>query len=1090
MRVTIEITAPDGATTTRPVTGRLEIGRAGTDVILDDPAISRRHLAVRVDGVAVWAEDLGSSNGSTVDGRPLREPTAVGDGASLRIGDSTIVVRIEAPVASSVQADPGPAAPGGPGGHDTVVRAAPPRDAPADVVTITRGLVEVRFLRGAAGEAAARSVLDTAARARRALAGVGSEAWGQPVTLQLVEPFADPADPERVVTSGTVVDSATGALWMVVTPEAPPEDPHRPLALLFGAALPSAGDVDHLLEGYGLHLSGQPEPPPDVVATLPAAVRDLEPELRTVVAGSFVRYLVAREGDATFRRLLAAPAGRLSETYSKLYGMSETALEMRWRGERSVEESDADTGLFLKMSWKHLRPYRLIQAEVFAWMLLSLAFTAAYPFVTQRLFDTALPSGEFSQVLTLLVVLAGAFAISLLAGLRQSYQSGRIANSVVRDLRASIFSRVQGLQDAWIIRHSQGDVLSRMMNDVARVQAGLTTAIDGGIFQVISLVVSTVIMLRVNVWLGLLVLIGAPIVAVVYRSMSSGARTRSTAVQDDSGALMQVAAENYQANAVVKLFRLAGHEESRFARAADRLFRSQMRMQLFGGIFGVAVNGIVTTLRLLVIGIGAWLVTEGRFTLGGLVAFLGIMGEVLGPVTGLTTLGQSIQSSMGALVRIDEILGAPAESADDLPPIDPLAREITLENVSLSYTAERRALDGVDLQIPAGSRIAFVGPSGSGKSTVLRVLMRLYEPDEGSVRFDGVDVATRSLASMRAQMGVVFQDSFLFDATVRENIAMGKAGASEAEIMAAARAAEVDAFVDRLPRGYDTMVGEGGRHLSGGQRQRVAIARALIADPRILLLDEATSALDPSTERQITETLKSAGAGRTVVAVTHRLTSIADYDRIVVIVDGRIEETGTHTELLALRGVYARLWAEQTGEEPPPAPAFDAGAALARVPLFRALAPEALADVISALTVRVAAAGETFHEGGDRLLLLQSGRADVLARTLSGGLAPVRSVAPGEVFGLGAILGAPTGTVLRMVDTGEVLELSGEAVTSLSQRHPTIVAARSGRATSMAPSGGRQLGSVRSTAYTGTGLVLDVAQVRAAVDAATGGRRG
>ncbi len=488
-----------------------------------------------------------------------------------------------------------------------------------------------------------------------------------------------------------------------------------------------------------------------------------------------------------------------------------------------------------------------------------------------------------------------------------------------------------------------------------------------------------------------------------------------------------------------------------------------MRLSMYGGLFGVAVNGIVTLLRLIVLGLGAWLVTHGRFTIGGLVAFLGVMGEVLSPVTGLTTLGQTIQASMGSLVRIDEILEAPVEPAgEDLPALAPIQRELTLAGVSLSYSAERRALDGIDVQIPAGSRVAFVGPSGSGKSSILRVLMRLYTPDEGTIRVDGVDVSTRSLASLRAQMGVVFQDSFLFNATVRENIAIGKDGATEAEILAAAKAAEVDSFVAALPRGYDSMVGEGGRNLSGGQRQRVAIARALVANPAILLLDEATSALDPRTERQISATLERAGSGRTVVAITHRLTSVTDYDRIVMVVGGRIAETGTHEELLRLGGSYASQWAEQTGEAIPERPPFDAKAALGRVALFRQLAPDALDDVVSLLKERVVPPGDLIAEGGDQLLLLAEGRAEILVQTLSGEEVVVRSIGPGEIFGLNSLLGASSGSILRAVETIRILALEGEVIASLTQRHATIASARSGRSTMHAPSGGRRLPTITS----------------------------
>ena len=361
-------------------------------------------------------------------------------------------------------------------------------------------------------------------------------------------------------------------------------------------------------------------------------------------------------------------------------------------------------------------------------------------------------------------------------------------------------------------------------------QAGLSNTIGQGIFQAVSLVVSAVIMLTVNIPLGLVVLAGAPIVAVVYKSMAKGATTRSLTVQEDNAALFGAAAENYQANPVVKMFGLADHERGRFRRSSDRLFASQRRLSLYGGLFGLSVNMIVTILRLIVLGLGAWLIIEGDFTLGGLVAFLSIMGEVLSPVTVLTTLGQDIQASMGSLTRINEVLEADLEpEGADLGELPPLQNEIRIADLGFSYTQERRVLDGIDVVIEAGTKVAFVGPSGSGKSTVLKMLMRMYEPDEGAVLLDGVDVRQRSLASLRDQVGVVFQDPFLFDTTLRENIALGRQGATDDEIRTAAEAAEIDAFLDTLPRGFDTLVGERGSNLSGGQRQRVSIARPLFA---------------------------------------------------------------------------------------------------------------------------------------------------------------------------------------------------------------------------------------------------------------------
>ncbi len=1027
--IEVVVEGADGARRAHPVTASCVVGRDDdADLVVADPSVSRQHLRLTPTEGGLRVEDLGSTHGTIVDGHLLTGPVVVGPGARIEAGCTTIRARrvtTETP---------------------TVL---PPRP-PAPAMT-TRPGIEVRFQPGTAGAEAAEAVADLGRRARRHLAGFGTEPTDGPVVLHLVDPFPDPEDPTHLVTAGTVVDEAEA--WLVVTPEAPPEDPHRALALVFARDLPAGALVAHLVEGYGQWRAGAPTVEAEEADDHPGDLAEATGPSRGRLLASFVGHLVAREGEDALLALLAAPADQVHQEWDRLYGRSAAAMERAWRESlRRDGRSRRGTTTFLRLSWRYLRPYRWRQVEVFGYLLLSLAFTVVYPFVTRRLFDTTLPSGRLGDVLTLLATLGAAFAVSLVAGLRQDYVSGSISAAVVRDLRRDLFGRVQRLPDAWLAGRSQGDVLSRLVSDVNRVQAGLTAAISDGIFQVVSLVVSVVIMLTISPVLGVVVLVAAPLVAVVYRRMAEGALDRSLAVSQDTGAVVDVAAENYQALAVVKAFGLAEREEARFARASERLVRSQLRMALFGGLFGVAVNGVTTAVRLATIGLGAWLIFEGHLTIGGLVAFLGIMGEVLAPVTGLTDLGQGIQESLGSLARLDEVLDAETEEEDDdLPALAPLARELRLEGVAVSYTAERRALDQVDLVIPAGARVAVVGPSGSGKSTLVRVLLRQYAPDEGRVLLDGSDVAERSLASLRDQVGVVFQDSFLFDGTIRENIALGRAGATDEQVRAAARAAEVDAFVDTLPRGYETLVGPGGSALSGGQRQRVALARALVRDPRLLLLDEATSALDPRTERQIARTLVAVAAGRTTISVTHRLASVVDHDMIVVVVDGKVAEVGTHPELLARAGSYARLWAEQTGAAPPAPPVFDAEAALARLPLFRTLAPEARGEVADRLRPVVARAGDVVAEADGSLVWVVEGRARA-----EGGEGGGRDLRTGDVFGLAAALGQPRGGTLVAREDVRTLVLLPEDLLDLARRHPSVAAARAG--TGPAPVRGTRLG--------------------------------
>ena len=381
-------------------------------------------------------------------------------------------------------------------------------------------------------------------------------------------------------------------------------------------------------------------------------------------------------------------------------------------------------------------------------------------------------------------------------------------------------------------------------------------------------------------------------------------------------------------------------------------------------------------------------------------------------------------------------------AATELPPV---TREVRLDNVGFSYTAQRTTLEGVSCVIPAGTRVAFVGPTGAGKSSVLQLIMRFYDVDDGALLFDGHDAREVTVASFRGQLGVVFQDTFLFDTTLGENIAMGKPGASEAEIEAAARAAELHDFVQTLPRGYNTLVGERGGRLSGGQRQRLAIARALLRNPRILVLDEATSALDPRTERLISDTLERVGEGRTTIAVTHRLTSITNYDQIFVMSAGHLVERGTHAELLALDGVYAELWGEQTGGIAADRSAVRRGGrTLGRDHLLRPHARRARGRRVQAPSRSSFPRARDSHENSGMLAIVRKGRPRVFAPGLDGQLMPAAALQPGDAFGLSALLGAETGAELVAEEPVELLVLDSDSLAALAAIHPSVAAALMG----------------------------------------------
>ncbi len=698
----IEIREPGLAPRQVTVDTRLEFGREGDRVVLDDPRVSRRHLVLEATPGGLVATDAGSSNGTFVDGERISNPTPVPAGTTIRIGGTDLVVLGTDPAASGTD----PAA---------SEATAPATGAPADVLAVRPALDDlsfsdvgaaiIRYRPGTAGAAAATWVAASARKARKRLSGFGSESWGVKPQICLVDPFPDPEHPGTILTSGTIVDAERREIWMVVTPEAPPESTERALALVFGAALPAADDLGVMLEGYGLYVADAPDPDAQLreidLPTLGAA----DGELAGAMALSFVRYLVERGGVDTFRRLLGeAAANSVDVTAQDLYGEGMAALEESWRQKLHAGAPDVKLGKFIRLNLSYLRPHVARELEMFVYMLLGLAFTTIFPFALRRLFDHAIPSGHFASVIRILVVLAIAFFVSLLAGLRRAYLSAYVSGSVVRQLRSEMFDRLQQLHAGWFDERQEGDVMSRMFSDVYMLEQGLSQTMREGAFQVLSLIVATVVLLELNLLLGVIVLAGAPIIALVYRSMAKGAQARSIAVQEQTGSLYGVASENYGARSVVRAFALEARESARFGRAAKRLFEAEVRMQLFGGLFGLSVNTIVTLLRVIVLGLGSWLILHGHLTLGGLVAFMSLMGEVLSPVTALTSLGQQIQSATGALVRVNELLGVEPEIADgpDATIARPLEHEISLDHVGFAYTPERPTLEDVCAVVPAG----------------------------------------------------------------------------------------------------------------------------------------------------------------------------------------------------------------------------------------------------------------------------------------------------------------------------------------------------------------------------------------------------
>jgi ATP-binding cassette subfamily B protein len=450
--------------------------------------------------------------------------------------------------------------------------------------------------------------------------------------------------------------------------------------------------------------------------------------------------------------------------------------------------------------------------------------------------------------------------------------------------------------------------------------------------------------------------------------------------------------------------------------------------------------------NVLLISGGSYLAYAGSLSVGSLVSFNALFIMVSTAVMGLTAVTPTLLQATGGMQRVRELLDERPSVVErpDARPLPKLASGIRFENVSFGYTPEQTSLSDVSMELPAGARVAFVGHSGCGKSTNLNLIMRFYDPQAGRVTFDGIDLREALLDSLYDQVGIVFQESFLFNLSVRENIRLGKMGATDAEVEAAARAAELHDIILRMREGYETVVGERGALLSGGQRQRVAIARALIRDPSLIILDEATSALDPATEAAINDTLERVSAGRTVVSVTHRLKSVVGFDRVFVFKEGRLIEQGSHESLLRAGGSYAGMWRRQTGTSVSSTGDLRVTdvSILREVPLFRDMDESYLRDISEMfITERVPAGRTVIAEGdeGDRFYIIIHG---MVAVTAAGGGRDSRRIATlddGDYFGEIALLeDIPTTASVVTLAPSIFIILLREQLIKLMHQHPGL----------------------------------------------------
>lgn len=563
----------------------------------------------------------------------------------------------------------------------------------------------------------------------------------------------------------------------------------------------------------------------------------------------------------------------------------------------------------------YVRPHRRRMVQSVLALVFSAGLGLVLPLVVRNLVDIVLVDKNMDALNQLALALMGVFVLQAIFSFFHRYTLSFVGEHVIADIRIQLYSHLQSLSLRFYAERRVGEILSRLTNDVSLLQSAITNDLVALLRQLITLVGAAVLLFVLDWRLTLIILAGIPVISLTMVWLGRKIRAASKDQQDALASAANVAEETTSGIRIVKSFTREPYEIGRFSDRVYATYDAAMRRAKIASILGPTIGFMAFFSITITLWFGSYEVIQGRLTAGGLVAYLVYTMMVAAPIATLAGLYAQFQAALGASERLFELLDTQPDIVDkaDALPLPPIRGLVTFEAVQFAYDTDLAVLSDVSFSSRPGQVIALVGPSGAGKSTLINLITRFYDATAGSVTIDGFDVRDVSLTSLRSQIGIVPQETQLFSDTVAANIRYGKLEASDAEVEAAAKAANAHEFIiNELGSGYQTLVGERGTKLSGGQRQRVAIARAILKDPRILILDEATSSLDSESEALVQDALQRLMVGRTSFVIAHRLSTVTNADWVLVLDHGSIVEQGTHADLLAIpNGLYRRLYQMQ-----------------------------------------------------------------------------------------------------------------------------------------------------------------------------------
>jgi len=579
---------------------------------------------------------------------------------------------------------------------------------------------------------------------------------------------------------------------------------------------------------------------------------------------------------------------------------------------RAREQAKDVRGTLLRL-WGYLGRQKRALVVTVVLVIVSSGLDVLGPYLMGRALDVYVVTGDLRGLGRIALVMLATYVGSAMISWLQTYVMAGASQQAVTDIRNDLFAKLQILSLRYFDQRTHGELMSRLTNDVESVSDVLTSGITSLLSSVLSLVGVAIMMLLLNVRLAVITLITVPLMVALSRWIARHTRTGFRQRQAYLGDLNGLIEETMTGQRVVTAYNRSPEVVAQFRATNQELRKAATKAEVFAGALPPVTNLVNNTGLTIVALAGGWMAVRGIATVGDIASFVQYARRFGWPLNGIASVYNSIQSAIAGAERVFRMLDETPELVDvaEARSLDVVKGDIVFEEVCFGYEPGSPVLRDVNLHARPGQTIALVGPTGAGKTTIVNLLTRFYDIDSGRILIDGVDIREIRMDDLRRRLGIVLQDTYLFADTVRENVRYGRLEATDTDVVEAARLANADQFIRRLPRGYDTVLTERGSNLSQGQRQLLAIARAVLADPAILVLDEATSSIDTRTERTIQEAMLRLMQGRTSFVIAHRLSTIREADEILVVYDGEIVERGTHAALLAREGVYHNLYIAQ-----------------------------------------------------------------------------------------------------------------------------------------------------------------------------------